>query len=157
LIPTGVLVFAGLVGTPGPFISAETREDTVTDPRLGLLKRYLANIKAPTHHLAEEFLAAADRHTLDWRLLPSIAVIESGAGKAYINNNIFGWDSGKKRFSTIEAGIHAVAERLRHSRLYRNKKVPELLNTYNPRPDYATRVMRVMRAIGPAEPIPVEN
>ncbi len=106
---------------------------------------------SPVSHLAPDFVDAADRNTLDWRLLPSIAVIESGAGKEYTNNNIFGWDSGKTKFPSVRAGIHTVATRLSKSRLYKHKPITALLSTYNPRADYAARVIRVMQSIGPSE------
>lgn len=144
-------MLAGLLGAtasnPVPPAVAEVEQD----PRLTRLDSYLARINSPIRHLAKDFLAAADRHTLDWRLLPSIAVVESSAGKSYQNNNIFGWDSGKTRFQSIKAGIHTVADRLANSRIYRNKRTQEILRTYNPRPEYSTRVLRVMRTLGPPE------
>jgi len=149
-ISTGFVVFAGLLGAPLPQPGAQAPGHS-QDPRLARLSLYLTRLKSPVTYLAPEFIAAADRNTLDWRLLPSIAVIESGAGKEYVNNNIFGWDSGKQKFPSIRASIHSVAHRLSRSKLYRNKDVEDILGTYNPNPGYPGRVMRVMKAIGPEE------
>jgi hypothetical protein len=76
-------------------------------------------------------------------------VIESGGGKAYKNNNIFGWANGEYLFSTLKAGIHEVAYKLGRSSLYRNRDVPGKLHLYNPNDEYATNVMTVMNRISP--------
>lgn len=117
------------------------------DPRLLVLKDFFEDRQSPIGHLAKDFLLAADHHDLDWRLLPAIAVIESGGGKQYRNNNLFGWDSGEQEFPTLSAGIHMVAERLAKSNLYRNKDLDEMLETYNPVASYPARVKRVMTRI----------
>jgi hypothetical protein len=149
IISTGCVVIAGLLGSPTHTLQQHSQ--ATIDQRPNRLQQFLAAMGSPVSHLAPDFVAAADRNTLDWRLLPSIAVVESGAGKEFTNNNIFGWDSGKTKFPSIRAGIHTVAARLSNSRLYKHKPVNALLATYNPRADYAARVMHVMRSIGPAE------
>ena len=145
---------AGLLASPiQPLQGHRPRQ---VDPRSTRLHQFLTAMGSPVSQLAPEFVAAADKNTLDWRLLPSIAVIESGAGKESSNNNIFGWDSGRTKFSSVRAGIHTVAARLSTSRLYRHKPVTALLATYNPQADYPARVIRVMQSIGPAE-YPTQN
>jgi hypothetical protein len=119
------------------------------DPRRASLEKFFGDRDCPAHEMAEEFLVAADRHGLDWRLLPSIAFIESTGGKAYWNNNIMGWGSSREAFSSVRAGIHHVAERLKNSSYYRNKGIRDLLQTYNPNPAYPGKVMGIMELIGP--------
>jgi flagellum-specific peptidoglycan hydrolase FlgJ len=92
---------------------------------------------------------AADDNHLDWRLLPSISVIESGGGKAYRNNNIFGWNNGLSLFPSIRSGIREVAYKLGKSSLYRNRDAVAKLHLYNPDPTYAERVLAVMQRISP--------
>jgi hypothetical protein len=99
--------------------------------------------------LAEEFVHAADDNHLDWRLLPSISVIESGGGKAYKNNNIFGWANGEYPFPSIRSGIHEVAYKLGRSPLYRNRDVVGKLRVYNPNEGYVENVVMVMNRISP--------
>ena len=123
--------------------------ETETDPRLESLDRYFSARKCPVRHLAKDFLVAADRHGLDWRLLPSLSVIESSGGKVYRNNNIFGWANGDKRFVSVQAGIHIVAGELANSHYYRGKSLDQKLRTYNRRPLYSKRVKSVMAQIGP--------
>ena len=119
------------------------------DVRTERLKKFLSRLHCPVSYLADDFVHAADANDLDWRLLPSISVIESGGGKAYKNNNIFGWDNGDHFFSTIKAGINEVAYKLGRSSLYRNRTVFGKLRLYNPNEEYATNVMTVMNRISP--------
>jgi hypothetical protein len=126
------------------------------DPRTDRLKKFLARLHCPVATLADEFVNAADNNQLDWRLLPSISVIESGGGKAYRNNNIFGWNNGLSLFPTIRSGIHEVAYKLGRSSLYRNRDAVGKLRLYNPDPTYAERVLAVMHRISPVvDPKPV--
>jgi hypothetical protein len=88
---------------------------------------------------------------LDWRLLPSISVVESGGGKAFRNNNILGWSNGGQVFPSIGSGIRTVAHKLGSSPLYRNRDSYGKLLVYNPDPEYAVKVENVMRQISPVE------
>ncbi|MCC6392011.1 MAG: hypothetical protein IT167_15535 [Bryobacterales bacterium] len=119
------------------------------DPRLAQLRDFFDRHQSPASQLASTFLRAADQHRLDWRLLPSIAFVESSGGKAYRANNILGWGNGDIGFHSIENGIHTVAERLANSSYYRGKSVEEKLRTYNPVPGYSERVKAVMNQLSP--------
>ncbi len=152
---TGGLVFAGIVSLPTNISREQTRSvpapDYSHDARLRTLQKFFGKTGCPAQKYSEEFIEAADRYELDWRLLPSISFIESTGGKAAKNNNFFGWDSGRAEFSSPVAGIHEVGYRLSHSELYRDKDVDEILATYNPNEEYAQRVKFVMRQISPSE------
>jgi hypothetical protein len=119
------------------------------DPRVEKLVRYFARLHCPVLPLAPEFVQAADENRLDWRLLPGISVIESGGGKAYKNNNIFGWDNGLHVFSSVRSGIREVASRLGKSPLYRNRDLVGKLKVYNHDEAYARNVVGVMNQISP--------
>jgi hypothetical protein len=122
------------------------------DSRFHRIKAFFARYNCPVEKYAADFVVAADRNQLDWRLLPSIALVESSGGKVYMNNNIFGWDSCKQRFPSVQAGIHVVADRLANAPQYQGKNVDAMLKTYNPRPIYGKTVKRVMQQLA-AEPI----
>lgn len=62
------------------------------------LKLFFKRFKSPWIGHEEDFIAIADRYSLDWRLLPVIGCVESSCGKHYTNNP-FGWGSG-----SIECG-----------------------------------------------------
>jgi hypothetical protein len=154
-LSSGLVLIAGLLATPA--ITHPEQHNTAAvsyqgDARLTRLKLFLQKRQSPIENLAEDFVAASDRHNLDWRLLPAIAVLESGAGQRYMNNNIFGWDSCKVRFPSIRTGIHHVASRLANSKLYKDKDLDGILHTYNPYESYPGRIKRIMRSLGPADP-----
>jgi Mannosyl-glycoprotein endo-beta-N-acetylglucosaminidase len=143
---------AGLLAAPvASFAQRADRSPYAHDPRLSRLKDFFRVAGCPIRRLADEFLLAADHNGLDWRLLPTIAVVETGCGRAATGNNVFGWDSGKKKYTSVREGIHAVASRLSQSKLYRGKDLDHILATYNPRPRYAALVKSVMRHLGPAD------
>ncbi len=133
-----------------PAPPAKRPEPIKPDPRTIRLKKFFSRLHCPVTYLAEDFIHAADENQLDWRLLPSISVIESGGGKAYRNNNIFGWNNGQDPFPTIRAGLNEVAFKLGHSPLYRNRDIAGKLHVYNPDEAYADSVMTVMNRISPA-------
>ena len=141
-----VVLLVGLVGlrtavNPGQQVTVCPYH---SDPRLAALEGFFQALDSPAADLAEEFLVAADHEGLDWRLLPSIAILESGGGKQFSNNNIFGWDSGRQAFPSVRAGIHVVAARLARSRIYRDKDLAAKLAAYNPNAEYPLRVKWLM-------------
>jgi len=156
LISRGLVLVAGLAAVS---VSADPDALTVkpavsTDPRLIRIRQYFLERDCPAHQYAEDFIMAADRHELDWRLLPSISMIESTGGKEARNNNMFGWDNGNVRFSTNRDGIHRVASRLAQSRYYKGKTLDQTLRTYNPVGEYGKKVKLVMAQLGPANLAP---
>jgi hypothetical protein len=152
LFSRGVVLFAGLLTSTGAANSAlpMEQENFTADPRIERLKAFFDRNHCPVADLTKDFITAADQHSLDWRLLPSIALVESGGGRKFAKNNIFGWDSARRGFPSIRAGIHIVAARLATSRLYKGKRLRALLATYNPRAEYATLVQSIMHRLGPA-------
>lgn len=141
-------MIAGLLAAPAAFTQNPHAPQPKDDPRLTRLKNFFAGHASPLAAFAQDFLSAADRNGLDWRLLPSISMVETSGGKTDKNNNIFGWNSGRSRFSSVHAAIRTIAAKLSTSRLYRHKDVDQILRTYNKRPQYAERVKTMMRTIG---------
>ncbi len=145
------LLVAGLLAAPATMSVQQYQASPAVkknDPRLSRLQKYFGDRDCPLRDSAQDFLLAADQNQLDWRLLPSISIIESSGGKVYVNNNVFGWASSKQRFSSVRAGIHYVAAQLGKSRRYKGKDINRKLQIYNPLPEYSQRVKAVMRAIG---------
>src|ERR1700689_3583977 len=145
------LLVAGLLAAPAT-VSMQQYQASPTvkqnDPRLSRLQKFFGDRDCPLRDSAKDFLIAADQNELDWRLLPSISIIESSGGKDYTNNNVFGWDSCKEKFSSVRAGIHYVAAQLGKSTRYTGKDIDSKLQIYNPLPEYSQKVKAVMRAIG---------
>jgi hypothetical protein len=149
-------VFAGLVVVPATVTQADSQIPQVRptpseDQRLNALRKFFFTFRCPLASVAEIFVAEADSHNLDWRLLPSLAIIESGGGKASRGNNIFGWNNGNASFPTLGAAIHQVARTLGDSSLYKNKPLRSLLMIYNPVQGYAERVQSMMEQIAPVQ------
>lgn len=145
------LLFAGLLAAPTT-ASVHQYEPAPAikekDPRLARLEKFFSDRACPLRTAALDFLIAADRNHLDWRLLPSISMVESSGGKAFKNNNVFGWGSASEKFPSVRAGIHYVAAQLATSKRYKDKDLDGKLQAYNPFPDYCQRVKAVMRSIG---------
>jgi hypothetical protein len=153
----GLVLAAGLLASPAVADPDPIAVETVSrkDPRWILVKQFFLENGAPAHLYAEDFLIAADRNGLDWRLLPSLSIVESGGGREAHNNNMFGWDNCRVRFRSVKEGIYRVASRLKYSRLYREKTtLDQILWTYNPRKEYGIKVRALMAQLGPLELFP---
>jgi hypothetical protein len=148
LLAGGLFAFPVLVNVGQITAKADT---AVHDSRLRKIEQFFADRDCPLRDSAAVFLEAADRNDLDWRLLPSISMVESSGGKDYRNNNVFGWDSCRESFSSVGEGIHYVASQLANSKLYKNKNLDGKLRTYNANPDYPHRVKAFMRVMDPGE------
>jgi transcriptional regulator with XRE-family HTH domain len=142
-----------LFGQPGailgqkPAPSANVQEK---DPRYNALMQFWQKHKCPIGNLTADFLAAADRHGLDWRLLPSIVFVESSGGKHGVSANMMGWGSGKIRFRSATQSIFHIAERLANSPIYAGKDTRTKLKIYNPaNAKYADRIFQVMEQMSP--------
>lgn len=145
LISSGFLLAAGLAtcaAAPNP-----TR--WAADDRPEVLEKFFAKYRSPLAAHATAFVAAADRYGLDWRLMPSLVILESG-GRNLRNNNVFGWGNGYSRFPSVRDSVWTVAEILANRDPYRGKTLQGKMKAYNPRRrDYCNRVMRVMATISP--------
>lgn len=129
--------------------AAQPSPEIKPDLRAVRLTAFFSKLHCPVVYLAKDFIEAADDNSLDWRLLPSISVVESGGGKAARNNNLFGWDNGNQFFPTLRAGINQVAFKLGKSALYRDRDSAGKLRIYNPDENYARTVLDVMNRISP--------
>lgn len=143
--------FAFLLGSSTSVVGQQApAAQSAKDLRYATLRNFFERCQCPIAEDSDEFIRAADRHGLDWRLLPSIAFVESTGGKHQKGGNALGWGSGKIKFSSTRQAIQHVAERLARSPIYARKDVVGKLATYNPaRKDYAKRVLEVMEQLGP--------
>lgn len=151
------LIFAGFLGAAGG-AAVHADQDVTTnqkkfDLRETLLRKFLQSRHCPDQEYAELFVAEADAHNLDWRLLPSLALVESGGGRTAKGNNLFGWANGKSRFTSIGDAIHTVASALAHSKAYRDKDTSAKLHTYNHGLNYQAMVLDIMRQISPSREV----
>jgi hypothetical protein len=142
---TGLAVSAMATG------AAWAQEAASPDGRLPVLKNFFSKYRSPLAQHADDFLKVADRFALDWRLLPSLVIIESG-GRNIRNNNVFGWGNGASRFRTVADSIGLVADCLANKLPYRGKSFEDKMKVYNPRRrDYAGFVRKMMERISPED------
>jgi hypothetical protein len=151
-LPSGVMIFAGVLGIAAATVHAEedvTKIRKKFDLREAILRKFFSDKHCPAARYAGLFVKEADDFGLDWRLLPSLSFVESGGGKTATGNNLFGWANGKAAFETIGDAIHHVAAVLALGKSYRGKDLDGKLLTYNHRTDYKALVTEIMRQISP--------
>lgn len=106
--------------------------------RVESLRSFFKSFDGPLEQYAETFVQVADEYGLDYRLLPSIACLESSCGKFYIpdSNNPFGWGIyGNKvtKFKTMEDCIDTVGKGLAENYINRGyDTVEKIAPIYNP-------------------------
>jgi hypothetical protein len=155
-LPTGLMIFAGVLGIAVASVNSDqdiTKNRKKFDLREAILRKFLKEKHCPDQDYAELFVSEADAHGLDWRLLPSLALVESGGGRAAKGNNLFGWANGKIAFNSIGEAIHTVASALSHGRSYKGKTIDAKLAAYNQNTDYPAMVLSIMSQISPGAAI----
>ena len=116
--------------------SVSEEVDFERDDKIKRINAYFEKRNMPLAGYGEDFLLAAEKCDMDWRLLPAIGVRESSGGKNEFNNNPFGWGSAKIKFKNFSDAIYNVGEHLcglRESteRYYKDKTVYQKLWYYN--------------------------
>src|SRR6202167_3868403 len=93
-VPSGFMIFAGVLGIATASVQSDqdvTKNRKKSDLREVILRKFLRANHCPDQEFTEMFIAEADSHGLDWRLLPSLALVETGGGRPPKGNNTFGW------------------------------------------------------------------
>lgn len=140
-------------------ISAEDRAlQLEREENAAKIDAYFAKGDMPLEGYGMKMVLAAEKHDLDWRLIPAIAVRESTGGRhacKSVSYSAFGWGSCKISFKSYDHAIESLAEHLggnnpKTARYYANKSIEQILKTYNPPsvvPKYAQEVIAVMNKI----------
>jgi hypothetical protein len=139
--------------TKPPLPPAPSLPSPTPDPRIANLTTFFQKYKCPqfNYNLISDYLYAADEHYsyVDYRLLPGISIQESSCGKHYptATHNIWRWDSARTRFDSLQSGITFIADQLTNGRYYADKDLKQQLHAYNPNPQYAPKVLKLMGEI----------
>ena len=93
------------------FVETSEEEIVVTtslvDERIDRVATFFEKRGSDLSQYSSTFVEVADKNGIDYRLLPAIATIESGAGKSNFRDfNPFGW--GNKDFNSYEEAIEVV-------------------------------------------------
>ena len=102
---------------PKQTVYVSSIQATPEDGRRAKLEAFFTAKKSPLVPLADVFIREADANGLDWRLLPSVACVESSCGKNY-RNNMFGWGSDQIDYGTDEQDIAQIAHKIRNLSYY---------------------------------------
>lgn len=134
--------------------SGEIRDQVsygLADNRVLQLTAYLQAKGSPLADYAVQFVQAADKYNLDWRLLPAISGDESGFGKAYVGGtyNAWGWGGGYIHLGSWNGAIETLSQALREN--YINKlgtaDVSRIGKMWAADPDWARKVEMYMNQI----------
>ena len=124
-----------------------TIEPKTLDNRAEVLKNFLMGYHSPLAPYASDFVKSADKYNLDWRLVASIAGLESTFGKHVPASSYNGWGWGiygnnVTRFNSWEDGIETISKGLRERYLGENPESnPYIIGpTYAASPSWAQRV-----------------
>ncbi len=135
-----------------PATQPEKVEAKALDPRAQILKDYLAKYDSPLESHAQDFIDAADKYQLDWKLVPAIAGVESTFGKnipggyepGSTSYNGWGWGVYGDQalfFTSWKNGIFTVAEGLKEKYVNKGLINPYQMNTvYAASPTWGTHV-----------------
>ncbi|MBI2601243.1 glucosaminidase domain-containing protein [Candidatus Daviesbacteria bacterium] len=122
-----------------PEESSETRDNVeFTDGRAKIIENYFKSKNSILADYSQHFLSVAEKYSLDYRLLPSIAMQESNGGKKVIKDsyNPFGFGIyGNKvtKFTSWEEAIERVGRALREDYLNQGLKTPrQIMAKYTP-------------------------
>lgn len=116
-------------------LSADITQD---DGRKEHIRQFLATYHSPLEPYASDIVDAADKYGLDYRLIPSIAMQESGLCKTIPDNSYNCWGFGiygktVKRFADYKEGIYTVTQALATKYKGRGLVTPEQIMTmYTP-------------------------
>lgn len=96
------------------------KNETRADERVKKLENLLEEYNSPLKPYAQNFVQAADKYSLDWRLIAAISGVESTFGKRIPKNSYnawgFGIPTGKQSglsFASWEEGIETVSSALK--------------------------------------------
>ena len=133
-------------------------QEKVRFERAQVIDTYFKERKMPLEGLGEKFILEAEKHGLDWRLLPAIAIRESSGGKKACGSNPFGWASCRKAFKDFNQSIEIVALNLggrnpKTASYYGESDTYEKLYRYNGTviKSYPSEVVAIMEKIGSYE------
>lgn len=108
---------------PKDRINSET-QITQEDARIAVLREFFKKHRSPLREYAQNIVEVADKYSMDYRLIPAIAMQESNACRKIPKNSFNCWGFGiyggnVRRFSDYGEGIEIVTKTL--AREYRDK------------------------------------
>lgn len=127
-------VFTSLPEMAGQIVGAVV----IHDARPAIVEQFLHQYGSPLAPYSAALVQTADKYDIDYRLLPAIAMQESGGGKIIPDYSYNAWgfgihERGTLRFSSWEQSMDAVARGLRRDYIAIGLVTPEQIMTkYTP-------------------------
>lgn len=133
-----------------------TIEAKPIDKRAQIIKDYLAKYSSPLEDSAQDFIDAADRYGIDWKLLVSISGVESTFGKhipgghdpLYTSYNGWGWGvygNNSLGFKSWRDAIFTISKGLKENYVDKGYTEPLIMNRkYASSPTWGVRVVYFM-------------
>lgn len=157
------LIFPQAVGAQ--ILNVSTNEQVIEieakpiDKRALVLKNYLAKHNSPLENSAQDFIDAADKYNIDWKLVVSISGVESTFGKhvpgghdpLYTSYNGWGWGvygDNALGFKSWRDAIFTISKGLRENYVDKGYTEPLVMNKkYASSPTWGVRVVYFMNEI----------
>jgi len=133
----------GILNTNGSQIGTELNSQNHIDGQVlgtqitDLRPYYVANLLRNTklEPYAELMVKTSDKYGIDYRLIPAIAMRESGGGNAIkeVTHNAWGFENGRTVFDSWESAIETVAKTLKERYIAKGLTTPEeIMPVYAP-------------------------
>lgn len=128
--------FQVLASTTNPqaiYVGGEVLGTQVVDFRPIRVAKFLKN--TPLGDYSDAIIASSDKYGIDYRLIPAIAMKESGGGRAAPEGsyNAWGFANGKTRFTSWEQAIDIVAKTLKENYVAKGMTSPDdMMPVYAP-------------------------
>ncbi|MEI6022463.1 MAG: hypothetical protein WCQ32_01310 [bacterium] len=148
-----------ITGAPVQDVSTtQTPEQKLREEHAAKIDAYFAQYDMPLAGYGMKMVLEAEKHDVDWRMIPAIAVRESTGGIhacKSVKFSPFGFGSCRISFKSYDDAIEVIAKNLggnnpNTAAYYDGKTNRQILQSYNPPsviPKYADEVMSIMNKI----------
>ena len=105
----------------------------ITDMRPFYVENFLKNTELEPY--SKQIVEISDKYSVDWRLIPAIAMRETGGGNAARPGsfNAWGFENGRTNFDSWEGAIESVAKTLKEHYVDKGMTTPEeIMPVYAP-------------------------
>lgn len=138
--------------------SIKSPEQQLREERAAKIDAYYAKYNMPLEGYGMKMVLEAEKHDVDWRMMPAISIRESTGGKfacKSVTYSAFGFGSCRINFKSYDQAIELLAKNLggnnpNTAHFYDGKTNRQILQSYNPPsviPKYADEVMAIMDKI----------
>ena len=139
-----------LAGSSAALLAINSTEIQDSDKRIVALQNIFRKHNSPLIQYAKDYVFYADKYNLDWRLLPSIAGLESYFGTYLISGtyNAYGWGGGYIYFKSWEDGIDTINKALKENYIDKGADtVEKIAPIYAESDHWSTSVNKYMNEI----------